>query len=216
MKGGAPATVWAMAAVFLGLEALFQASDIGLLAQGWRWAAYRHFAFFDLWFEAWRTGQPAPAAFYWSFITHAFLHGGLLHVGMNTVVFLALGAHMTRAVGTGWMLAVFAATAVTGALFFGLIADTGPNFVPMVGASGAIFGFLGAMKRWEWAYVWENRLPQTRFWRTMAALFVVNLILSAGVVEGGVAWEAHLGGFCAGWAIATFLRPRRGTAIGPI
>lgn len=216
MKTGIPPLIMWTALVFVAIELTLTASDFGLAPAGLRWAAYRRFAFFDVWFELWRAGNPVPWSYYTSFITHAFLHGGLFHLLMNVAVFLALGAHMVRAVGNAWTTGLFLGTSAFGALTFGLIANTGMAFVPMVGASGAIFGFLGAMKRWEWAYVWENRLPQTRFWRTMMALFVVNLLLSAGIVAGGVAWEAHLGGFAAGWAIATFKRPRRGAAIGPI
>jgi rhomboid protease GluP len=218
VRGGAPALVWAMAAIFIGIEAILMLSDFGVLPQGLRFRAYRAFAFFDLYFEAWLSGQTPPAQFWYSFITHAFLHGGLLHLGMNTAVFLALGAHMTRAVGEARMVGLFLGSAVAGALAFGLIADTGQQFVPMVGASGAIFGFLGAMKRWEWRYVNAYQLPQRRFWTTIGAFAAINVLISvgAGAGGGGIAWEAHLGGFVAGWVAAGFMQPRRGYAIGPV
>jgi membrane associated rhomboid family serine protease len=113
---------------------------------------------------------------------------------------------------------LFAGTAVAGALTFGLLADTGMQFVPMVGASGALFGFLGAMKRWEWRYVSAYDLPKRRFWSTILALVAVNVLLTVGLAGagGGVAWEAHLGGFVAGWLAAGALTPKRGMAIGPI
>lgn len=219
MKAGAPPIVWTMAALFVGIEAVLAASDLGLAPPGLRFEAYRRFAFFDLWFEAFRSGQNVPLGFYLSFFTHAFLHGGFLHLAMNTAVFLALGAHMCRAVGTGGMLAVFFASAAAGALAFGLIADTGLAFVPMVGCSGALFGFLGAMKRWEWRHVSAHDLPKRRFWSTIGGIAFVNVLLSVSFGAtggGGVAWEAHLGGFAAGWFGAGLLSPRRGTAIGPI
>jgi membrane associated rhomboid family serine protease len=217
VKGGAPPVIWAFAAVFALIELLLTASDFGLIGRGLRFPVYNAFAFFDLYFEAWRAGVSPPVEFWWSFVTHAFLHGGMLHMLMNTAVFLALGAHLCRAVGERATVALFFGCAIAGALAFGLIADTGRNFVPMVGASGAIFGFLGAMKRWEWRYVSANGLPRRRFWSTMLGLVVVNLLLSVGLGGGGgVAWEAHLGGFVAGWLAGGALTPRRGTAIGPI
>jgi len=218
MRSGAPALVWAMAGAFVAVEAALSASDAGLLPSGLRVAAYRQFAFFDLYFDAMLAGHAVPAQLWWSFVTHAFLHGGLLHLAMNTAVFLALGAHLVRAVGEAAMLALFFGTAVAGALFFGLLADTGTSFVPMVGASGALFGFLGAMKRWEWRYLAAHDLPKRRFWSTVLALTAVNVALSLGFVGGGggVAWQAHLGGFLAGWLAAPLMTPRRGMQIGPI
>lgn len=217
MRAGAPALVWAMAGAFVAIESALAASDAGLLPGGLRLAAYRAFAFFDLYFEAMRAGRAAPAQLWWSFATHAFLHGGFLHLAMNTAVFLALGAHLARAVGELAMLAIFFGTAAAGALTFGLMADTGSQFVPMVGASGALFGFLGAMKRWEWRYLRQFDLPKRRFWGTVIALAGVNVVLSLGLGDGGgVAWQAHLGGFVAGWLAAPLLTPRRGMAIGPI
>lgn len=212
MRGGAPASIWAMAAVFVGIELLCQLSP-ALRAQ-----LYGLFAFYDAEFEAVLSGQTPRLRFFWSFVTHAFLHGGIAHVGMNTVVFLALGAHLCRAIGERTTFMLFFGTAAAGALVFGLIADTGVWPVPMVGASGALFGFLGAMKRWEWRYVSLNGLPRRRFWSTMGALIAVNVLLTLGVgLEGaGVAWEAHLGGFVAGWVAGGVTTPRRGTAIGPI
>mgnify|MGYP006274473213 FL=1 len=217
MRAGAPPMIWAMAGIFVAVEVLLALSDMGVLPRGLRVWAYQRFAFFDIAFEAARSGQQVPLAFYWSFVTHAFLHGGAAHLLMNTVVFLALGAHLCRAVGELATFLLFLGAAAGGALVFGLIADTGLNFVPMVGCSGALFGFLGAMKRWEWRYLSAYDLPKQRFWSTIFALVLINVLLSlASFGGGGVAWEAHLGGFLSGWLAGGVLRPRPGTAIGPI
>lgn len=214
VRGGAPAAIWTLAGIFVGIEILLQ-----LLGPEVRFdVAYRLFAFFDWRLEAALGGQTPTPALFWSFFTHAFLHGGLAHLGMNTVIFLALGAHLARAVGTPATLWLFFGTAAAGALTFGLIVGPELRYVPMVGASGGLFGFLGAMKRWEWRYVSANALPTRRFWSTMLALVLINVLLSLGLglEGGGVAWEAHLGGFVAGWLAGGALTPRRGTAIGPI
>ena len=217
MRAGAPAVIWVMAGLFVAIEAILAASDIGLIRPGLRFAAYRLFAFHDVVFEAWRSGQDVGPLFYLTFVSHAFFHGGFLHLAMNTVVFLALGAHLSRAVGEAATMLLFFGTAAGGALCFGLMADTGLQFVPMVGCSGALFGFLGAMKRWEWRYVRAHGLSTRRFWGTILGLVLINLLLSLGSLGGGgVAWEAHLGGFIAGWLAGGALTPRRGAAIGPI
>jgi membrane associated rhomboid family serine protease len=217
VNAGAPPMIWTMAGLLVLIEAIIAASDAGYLPPGLRYVAYSHFAFDDRFFEAARSGQEVPLGFYATFFTHAFLHGGFAHLLMNTVVFLALGSHLCRAVGERATLMLFFGTAAAGALLFGLIVNTGTAFVPMVGCSGALFGFLGAMKRWEWRYVTANRLPTRRFWSTILALTLINIILALGTIGGaGVAWEAHLGGFIAGWIAAGALTPRRGAAIGPI
>jgi rhomboid protease GluP len=217
MKGGAPPIIWGMAGFMVLVELVLAASDAGYLPPGLRYRAYQAFAFHDVLFEAARSGQQVPLGFYASFFTHAFLHGGFAHLLMNTVVFLALGAHLCRAVGERATVLLFLGTAAGGALLFGLVADTGLSFVPMVGCSGALFGFLGAMKRWEWRYVTAHDLPKRRFWSTILALVLINVILSLGALSGAsVAWEAHLGGFISGWLAAGAMTPRRGTAIGPI
>jgi membrane associated rhomboid family serine protease len=217
MSGGVQPIVWFLAGVFVAVEALLTLGDIGVLAPDLRWRMYELFAFWDIYFDARMSGQEVSNQLYWSFVTHAFFHGGALHLLMNTAVFVALGSHLGRAVGENAMLALFFGSAIGGALAFGLIADTGNSFVPMVGASGGLFGFLGAIKRWEWRYVSTHKLPKQRFWRTMGALALINVLLSIGFGGGpGVAWEAHLGGFVCGWAMAGLSHPRRGYAIGPI
>ncbi len=215
---GAPGAIWALAILFAGIELALSASDAGFLPRGLRVHAYAAFAFFDPYFDAALAGRGAPAQLWWSFLSHAFLHGGLLHMAMNTAAFLALGAHVARAVGTPAALALFVGTAVGGAAGFGLLADTGGRFIPMVGASGALFGYLGAMKRWEWRHLSEHGLSRRRFWGTIGGLVLINLLLSVGLAGdgAGVAWEAHLGGFVAGWLGAGTLRPRPGMSVGPI
>lgn len=218
MRRGAPPLVWALAGIFVAIELLLYASDTGLIGQGLRRFAYDRFAFFAIVFRALASGQALPLDSYLRFVSHAFLHGGFLHLFMNTAIFLALGAHLGRAVGQGATLLLFLGSAVAGAVGFGLLTSEAQQFVPMVGASGGIFGMLGAMKRWEWRHINRFELPKRRFWTTVIVFVAINVVLSlgAGMGGGGVAWEAHLGGFVAGWLAAGALTPRPGTAIGPI
>ena len=66
-----------MAAIFCSFEIAFALNESSVLAgrdlRGW---TYRHGAFFDVWFEAARVGEPVPPWFWSSWLTHAFLHGG--------------------------------------------------------------------------------------------------------------------------------------------
>ena len=81
------------------------------------------------------------------FVTHALLHGSLLHMVMNMAILLALGRFAADRYGGGVVLPVFLLSAIAGGAAFGLLAT---GAYPMVGASGAVFGFLGLWIAWDW------------------------------------------------------------------
>lgn len=204
---GAPPLVWALASMFVLIETALFLSDAGMLP--WadlRITAYLNFAFFDLYFEAALAGLPGLPDWWWvSFVSHAFLHGGWLHVILNSAIFLALGGFVCRMIGGARFLILFGLTAIGGSLTFGLMADTDG---PMVGASGMVFGLFGATKRWEWRWIRAHGAPAKQFRTSMIGLFIVNIALALlWPGEGGLAWEAHLGGFVAGWLAAPFVAP---------
>lgn len=202
-----PSIVWAMLAIFVAFEAAFWAAAGGFgPVEDLRWEVYKKLAFFDVYFEGVRGGLQVPWTFWTSFISYAFLHGGLLHLAMNGVFFLSVGGMLSRALGPVRFLILFVVTSVIGALVFGLIAETNG---PMVGASGALFGFIGALKAWEWRYIRTTGASAQGFWRTIAALVAINVLLAFIMPGGGgLAWEAHLGGFIGGFLIAPILAPR--------
>ncbi|MEL7462921.1 MAG: rhomboid family intramembrane serine protease [Pseudomonadota bacterium] len=217
-RPGPPAVIWALAIIFAAVEIAMVAADAladvgpGGISELRYWMTI-HFAFLDLLFEAVREGASPPWFFWTSFVTYAFLHGGTLHLVMNGAIFLALGGAVANMIGPMRFLIFFAVTAVAGALAFALITDAQG---PMVGASGVIFGLFGALKRWEWRWIRATGAPANRFWGTIIALTVMNVALFFLFPGGGsIAWEAHLGGFVAGWLIAPFLAPGR-AAPSPI
>lgn len=201
-----PPVVWGLALIFIFFELLFQMSDAGVLQQDMRWQVYLRLAFFDLYFEGVRNGADVPFQFWTSFITHALLHGGLLHLFMNTAIFLALGSMLATELGTVRFLLLFIICAIGGALLFALISNANG---PLVGASGALFGFIGALKRWEWRWLAATGASPRRFWGTILGLAAINLVLALSFQGVDIAWEAHLGGFIAGWLIAPLLAPGR-------
>ena len=176
--------------------------------EGLRWEVFKKLAFFDIYFEAVRQGVDVPWNFWTSFVTYAFLHGGLLHLAMNGVFFLSVGGMLARVIGPARFLVLFIVTSISGALIFGLLAD---SRAPMVGASGALFGFIGALKAWEWKYIRQTGESARSFWRTIAALTVMNVALALLTQlmpqVGELAWQAHLGGFVGGFLIAPLLAP---------
>jgi len=91
--------LWAMAGLMIGLEVLFAAVEAGLapavLSRG---HAYAVFAFYDLLFEAALAGH-VTLQFFWSLLSHALLHGGFMHLALNTAVFLGLGHAISAMAG---------------------------------------------------------------------------------------------------------------------
>lgn len=211
-RPGPPALVWVMALAFALIELLFQLGETGL---EFRYQAVTRFAFFDFYFNEAVAGRSVPFEFWTSFLTYGFLHGGLLHLVMNGAVFLGLGGMLANALGSGRFLALFFFSSAMGALAWGLMFNGEPA-AHLVGASGAIFGFIGALKRWEWRFIAATGAPSKRFWGTIGALILLNLMLAfAGPGGVDVAWQAHLGGFIGGWLIAPLIAPGR-AAPSPI
>jgi membrane associated rhomboid family serine protease len=200
--------LWMMIAVMIGFEVLFAAVDAGMAPAGLgRLPVYLQFAFFDLVFEYVRAGNGFEPMLFWSLLTHAFLHGGWLHLAVNGAAFLGLGHALAQMIGIGRFLVIFAITAIAGALTFGLIADTDG---PMVGASGAIFGMFAVLTAWQESALRRAGRSRAMIWRRIAALIALNAALAYGL-GGLLAWEAHLGGWVAGWLLASLFRPRYGS-----
>src|SRR4030095_11067201 len=79
---------------------------------------------------------PGWGAAVWTFLTYAFIHGNLMHLGFNGVWLLAFGTPVARRFGPLRFLIFFLASAAVGAVFH-LAVHSGER-LPMVGASGAV------------------------------------------------------------------------------
>lgn len=127
------------------------------------------------------------------FASSAVLHGGPLHLFMNMIGLLWLGPLVVQRVGAAAFWPILGLSALGSGCLFALITNSG---MPMVGASGVIFGLLGAVATWE-VMDRVNRRASLRSLLQPAAVFLgLNLFLTLSA--GNVAWEAHLGGFLAG------------------
>jgi rhomboid protease GluP len=130
---------------------------------------------------------------WWRLITAGFLHGGLMHIGMNMWVLNDLGSEVERTFGTARFLVLYFAATVCGFLFSAYMS---PN--PSLGASAGILGLIGAMI----AFGMRNR---TEVGRQIRAFYVKWAIY--GIVLGllpifNIDNWAHLGGLAAGFAVA--------------
>lgn len=137
--------------------------------------------------------------------THMLVHGSWAHVIMNAVALLAFGAPVARDFDKGmgpigWLL-FFIVCGVLGGLGYALV--HWGDYTPMVGASGAVFGMIGASLRLMAGPGLLIPMFHPVVLRGAAAWMVVNLVtgLLGSVLTGGeagIAWEAHAFGFLAG------------------
>lgn len=172
-------------------------------------------------------GQPAYpggwGAIVWTFLTHALLHGGWVHLGFNAAMLTAIGRAVLDRLDVVRFLAFLVFVTVAGAATH-LVVEWGSG-IPMVGASGAVSGLLGGMMRFL-VPTWDGRpasigatLADSRVRGIVAALVVMNVVLVVvgtgpfGGGDAGVAWAVHMGGFVAGLlGIGWFRRRRDGSA----
>ena len=153
-------------------------------------------------------------------LTSQFLHGGFLHLGANMLYLWIFADNVEDRLGHGRFLLLYLASGIASALSQILV--TPGSSVPMVGASGAIAGVLGAyLLMFPTARI-LTLVPLGPFLQTYelpAALFLgiwfliqwVQGLTSIGEVAdvGGVAFWAHVGGFVSGMALSAILRTRR-------
>jgi membrane associated rhomboid family serine protease len=170
------------------------------------------------------------AADVWTFVTYALIHGDITHLATNMIWLLPFGSAVARRFGRARFMLMFVATAVAGALAH-LVTHAGEAF-PMIGASGAVSGFMAAAVR----FVFERggpidawRRPDPANYRLPAAplsvalrnprvviflliWFALNTVfgLGASIVPGAeqeIAWQAHIGGFLAGMVLFPIFDP---------
>jgi len=157
--------------------------------------------------------------------TSMFLHGGLMHLGGNMLYLWIFGDNVEDTLGHGRFLLFYLLSGVAAAL--AQTAVVPGSEIPMVGASGAVSGVLGAylllfpharvltllIFGFFFRMVHIPAIIVLGFW--IVVQFVNGLLtVTASAVRGeaagaGVAWFAHVGGFVAGMALLFVLRPRR-------
>lgn len=131
----------------------------------------------------------------WRMLTALFLHGSFLHILFNMYSLLIFGPILEHALGRWRFLALYLLSGLGGSVAVLLIAPT----IAVVGASGAIFGLLGAF------FVIQRKLGGN----SLQLVIVIGLNLVIGFVIPNIAWQAHIGGLVVGGIVAfVFLRTR--------
>jgi rhomboid protease GluP len=136
----------------------------------------------------------------WRFITPLFLHIGFAHIFVNMYSLYAIGPAVERFFGTPRFILTYLLAGFSGVTF-----SLAFNPFPSAGASGAIFGMLGALA----AFLYRHRGLFGRFGRLQLRqiVLVAMLNLGLGLMPGIDNW-GHLGGLIAGAALSWWLGPR--------
>ncbi len=134
----------------------------------------------------------------WRMLTVALVHSdrSVFHILINMYSLFVLGSLLERLIGRARFLAVYTLSIIAGSVAVLWLAP----LTVVVGASGGIFGLLGAF------FVIQRKLGGGSI--QLVVLIVVNLAL--GFIIPGVSWQAHIGGLLVGGLVAlVLLRTRR-------
>jgi membrane associated rhomboid family serine protease len=142
-------------------------------------------------------GPAVAAGQWWRLVTAGFLHVGLLHLGFNMVALFVFGPPLEARLGRSRFTALYLASLLSGSLGALLVS---PNQLT-VGASGAIFGLLGAIIVGQRASGISARASG------MIPLLIVNLVFT--VLVPGISIGGHLGGLAGGFICGAILFNRR-------
>ncbi len=146
--------------------------------------------------------------FIWQLVTYQFLHGGIFHLLINMFVLWMFGVELENRWGAAGFLRFYLICGIVAGMAM-VVFNYGT--VPVVGASGAVLGLLGA-----YAVYWPERMVYV--WgifplKVKQFVFIIGAIsLLAGISEGrggGIAHMAHLGGVLMGLIYCKYGDPRK-------
>lgn len=147
--------------------------------------------------------QLLAAGEWWRIFTPVLLHANLTHLIFNVWALWVLGPQVERGVGTWPFVGAYLASAAMAGAFYYLL---GEPTAQAVGASGAIFGVFGIWL--NWGLHRRNTIQGRALLRQIMFLLLLNAALPFFI--RGIAWQAHLGGLIAGFAISELWSRVRG------
>ncbi len=159
--------------------------------------------------------DPSGIPRFYTLITSAFFHGGILHLAFNMLFLWIFGNNIEDVLGHIKFILFYLLSGIIAGMSQALV--TPQSTIPIIGASGAVAGVLGAYLVlyprariltlfWFFFFIRIVRIPTVVF---LGFWFLIQ-ILYAGT-GGGVAWFAHIGGFIAGviMILPLWMRRRR-------
>jgi membrane associated rhomboid family serine protease len=139
----------------------------------------------------------------WQLVTSIFTHVQVWHIGFNMLALYVLGPQLEALLGRARFLALYLLSGLFGSL---AVYWLSPVNQPTVGASGAIFGLMGAL------LVVAVRARANV--QSLLGLLAVNAVITV-IGASYISWQGHLGGFVGGLLLALVLvyAPRRGRTV---
>jgi membrane associated rhomboid family serine protease len=141
------------------------------------------------------------------FATYWLVHAGPIHL-LGNVAVIAWAAHRIGPVLQPLQtLEIWSGAVLGGAIAYGLAAQP---YAPMIGASGGVFGLLGAVVLIEHESTRQTRGVRKAAFRTamICSAIIALTILDYAIRNTLLAWQAHLGGFIAGASLAAAIKPK--------
>lgn len=195
--------VIAIAAICVLAELILLLADYGIaFGETLRGRAYQYGGLWAGLLYDWTPNYAAQP--YTMLFSHAWLHAGILHLVVNMLTLLGVSGILIDRIGQWRFALLYGLSILGGALGFVLLTS---QTDPMIGASGGLFGLVGAYVAWDYV---DRFTAQRRMWpviRLVLYLLIFNLV-TWWLTGGRLAWEGHLGGFLTGWAAAQLIDPR--------
>ena len=145
----------------------------------------------------------------WRLVTSGFVHGNLIHLAVNGLALVGLGRMGEAVFGPARFLWIFLLSVVGGALMAQMTGS-----LLSFGASGGLFGVMGALISFGWAR--KDRLPDnlvSTFGKQLAAWTLLNLVV--GLLLPFVSTPSHVGGLLTGLVLGVGCRDRLTTVKEP-
>ena len=175
------------------------------------WAQLFYGEFLIYWFALWPIGpEGGPSFIPWQLVSYSFLHGGILHLGVNMLALWMFGRDVERVLGSRRFLLNYLVSVVSAALLQLLVAFASATPYPTVGASGGVFGLLlayGLFFPYRRLLLLFPPIPMPA-WLFVSLYAALELVLGVTGTQAGVAHFAHLGGMLGGYLVLQLGRRR--------
>jgi len=159
--------------------------------------------------------ESVPALPWWTLISSMFVHGGILHLAGNMLFLWIFGDNVEDALGHARYLVFYFLCGVSAGLV--QILANPASRIPLVGASGAIAGVLGAyallyptarVQTLVFLFIFIRIIPLPAI-LLLGLWFLLQVVAAPSGSGAGVAFFAHIGGFLAGMVLVGLMANRR-------